>query len=152
MIIDGISDELALGWACFWASQGSFGCLSRLTGWTGAGNEMFFLSRETLRDCLCGCESLLPLGAACLLSSACFVLGLDLTLGAAVSQINRSAGISSDSWRGNGCQRAVSWGRRLAFQKARVVFKSGKKTDLGIGLVRSRRRCRSDLSTTLGSN
>ena len=113
---------------------------------------MSFLSGETLRECLYGCESLRPLGTACLLSSACFVLGPDLTLGAAVSQINRSAGISPDSWHGNDCQRAESWGSRLAFQKTLVVFKSGKRIDWEIGLVKIRQGCRSNVGTTLGSN
>lgn len=42
----------------------------------------------------------MPLGAACLLSDAC------LDPGAAVSQINRTTGISPDSWRGDYCQSA----------------------------------------------
>lgn len=33
-----------------------------------------------------------------------------------------------------------------------MVFKSGKRTDPGIGLVGSRQGYRSDLGTTLGSN
>lgn len=51
-----------------WAVLGSrllgavWGCQSGLNGWVGIGNEMFFLSGETLKECLCGCESLVPWG------------------------------------------------------------------------------------------
>jgi len=100
---------------------------------------------------LYGCESLLPLGAACLLSNACFDLGLDRPL--VRLSVRWTEALASPLAAGSGkAVRAVGWGRRLASRRALVLFKSGKRTDPGIGLVGSRWGCRSDLGTTLGSN
>lgn len=51
-----------------------------------------FSPRETLRECVW--LSPHALGAGCVLGNACFVLGLDLTLGGTVGPVNRGAGIS----------------------------------------------------------